>query len=1308
MKKLIIISALLLHFPLLSQNSEIQISNGFVENIGQVKNQYGTRREDIDFKFKSSMADIYIHSTGFHYQFMKPMNENSHSNNGRNEIIANYEIYRVDVNLEGANPNPVIEKTLINGYKENYMLTEHEYTSAYSYDEIKYVDIYPNIDWVIKQTKNGLKYDFVVHPGGEPDDISLRISGCSESKIDELGRMILISPFGEIIENAPLSFTESGLVESSFRLDNSRLKFNIGEYDESEILTIDPTLSWSTYYGSSQTQYTEKCSTDQNGNIVYTGFTTGNNIATVGAHQVSIGGLYDAFLVKFNNIGTLQWCTYIGGANDDFGYDVAVDASNQIYVTGETESSSGIATIGAHQTVLGGAPAVADAFLAKFDTNGNIIWSTYYGTSSAEQGGKSINIDNNGDLTIVGTRYNAIFTNSTSFIAKFTAAGIFTWEQSISGDAWTRGHAVCNDSDNNYYLVGTSKSTINISTLGTYQQVYAGAGGSTVAGDAYIIKFSNSGDKIWGTYFGGPAYDWAGDAIIDNNDSLYIVGWTSSLSGISNGNAHQPNNGASYDGFIAKFDTTGNIAWSTYYGGNDIDLVTGVTINLSNDLYISGKSRSTNNIATLDGHQTLLSGSNDAFLAKFSPNGDRVWGTYYGGAAGEGQTNLSYGGIYYQNPSVDAKFSDNIFLVGYSGSTGIATAGAYQISNNGGDSFIAKFRDCQNSGTDVQTACNTFDWIDGNTYTADNNTATWTEMNAAGCDSVVTLDLTINYSNTGVDVQTACNTFDWIDGNTYTASNNSATWTETNAAGCDSIVTLDLTVNYSNTGTDVQTACNTFDWIDGNTYTTSNNTATWTETNAAGCDSIVTLDLTVNYSNTGTDVQTACNTFDWIDGNTYTADNNTATWTETNAAGCDSIVTLDLTINYSNTGTDVQTACNTFDWIDGNTYTASNNTATWTETNVAGCDSIVTLDLTINYSNTGTDVQTACNTFDWIDGNTYTVSNNTATWTETNAAGCDSIVTLDLTINYSNTGTDVQTACNTFDWIDGNTYTSSNNTATWTETNVAGCDSIVTLDLTINYSNTGTDVQTACNTFDWIDGNTYTASNNTATWLETNAAGCDSIITLDLTINYSNTGTDVQAACNTFDWIDGNTYTTSNNTATWTETNAAGCDSIVTLDLTINPLPDNNVTQSGSLLTADQAGATYQWLDCNDNDATINGETNQSYTPTPITGDYAVEVTLNGCVDTSACLLVDYTGLSDLYVDILSLYPNPTSDVLTISGLNEVNGLSKMEITSTTGKVVMIIEELKEELDVSELPTGVYFLNIVHQKGIETIRFVKQ
>ena len=124
-------------------------------------------------------------------------------------------------------------------------------------------------------------------------------------------------------------------------------------------------------------------------------------------------------------------------------------------------------------------------------------------------------------------------------------------------------------------------------------------------------------------------------------------------------------------------------------------------------------------------------------------------------------------------------------------------------------------------------------------------------MNSAGCDSVVTLNLTINNTSTGTDTQEHCDSYTWIDGNTYTSSNNSATHTLVNSAGCDSVVTLNLTINNTSTGTDTQEHCDSYTWIDGNTYTSSNNSATHTLVNSAGCDSVVTLNLTINNTSTG-------------------------------------------------------------------------------------------------------------------------------------------------------------------------------------------------------------------------------------------------------------------------------------------------------------------------------------------------------------------------------------------------------------------------------------------------------------------------
>ena len=381
-----------------------------------------------------------------------------------------------------------------------------------------------------------------------------------------------------------------------------------------------------------------------------------------------------------------------------------------------------------------------------------------------------------------------------------------------------------------------------------------------------------------------------------------------------------------------------------------------------------------------------------------------------------------------------------------------------------------------------------------------------------GCDSIITLKLTVKNVSYSTDTQSACGSYKWINGTTYTASNNTATHKLTGAAknGCDSIVTLNLTIKNIAYGTDTKVACNSYTWINGTTYTASNNTATHTLTGAAknGCDSIVTLNLTINNIVTGIDTKIACDSYTWINGVTYTASNNTATHTLIGAAknGCDSVVTLNLTINNTKYSTDTHVACDSYTWINGVTYTASNNTATHTLTGAAknGCDSIVTLNLTINNTKYITDTKVACNSYTWINGVTYTASNNTDKHIIPNgsAAGCDSIITLNLTISYTAYGIDTKTACDSYTWINGVTYTSSNNTDTHTIPNgsKAGCDSIVTLNLKLSNSVSQTVDATICDAEVYIlNGVAYSQPGTYTAYMKTKN-GCDSIVTLNLTV----------------------------------------------------------------------------------------------------------------------------------------------------------------------------------------------------------------
>jgi PKD repeat protein len=492
------------------------------------------------------------------------------------------------------------------------------------------------------------------------------------------------------------------------------------------------------------------------------------------------------------------------------------------------------------------------------------------------------------------------------------------------------------------------------------------------------------------------------------------------------------------------------------------------------------------------------------------------------------------------------------------------------------------------SNTTSATACDSYTWsVNGTTFNA-SGTYTFTSTNAAGCPHVETLNLTINASTSNSTSATACDSYTWsANGTTYTTSG-TYTSTSTNAAGCPHVETLNLTINASTSNSTSATACDSYTWsANGTTYTTSG-TYTSTSTNAAGCPHVETLNLTINASTSNTTSATACDTYTWsVNGATYTT-SGTYTNTSTNAAGCPHVETLNLTITpapvcqnggtvnalcgcdcpsgyfgalcefalcSTTYGSSSVTACDSYTW-NGTTYTASGN-PTHTYVNAGGCDSIHTLNLTINFSSSNTTTATACDTYTWsVDGNTYTTS-GTYTSTSTNAAGCPHVETLNLTINASTSNTTSATACDTYTWsANGTTYTSSG-TYTSTSTNAAGCPHVETLILTINTSNNSTTTVTACDSYTWsCNATTYTTS-GTYTCAGTGANGCPANATLNLTINTSSSNTTSATACDSYTWSCNNATYTASGTYTCTSTNASGCPHVETLNLTINNIEYN-------------------------------------------------------------------------------------------------------------------------------------------------------
>jgi hypothetical protein len=296
------------------------------------------------------------------------------------------------------------------------------------------------------------------------------------------------------------------------------------------------------------------------------------------------------------------------------------------------------------------------------------------------------------------------------------------------------------------------------------------------------------------------------------------------------------------------------------------------------------------------------------------------------------------------------------------------------------------------------------------------------------------------------------------------------------------------------------------------------------------------------------------------------------------------------------------------------------------------------------------------------------------TWTETgtymdtilNVAGCDSIMTFDLVIHNSTGTLLVITACDN--------YMAPSGDEVWTETglymdtipNVLGCDSLITVNLTITHSSESFLETMVCDSLISPSGEYVWTTSGTYNDTIVNMAGCDSVIVTDLTVIYSTTSEIDVAACKTYTSPSGNIWT-SGGTYADTISNGVGCDSIITINLTIYTV-DVSVTQDGNILTANNPIEFHQWLDCDDGFAEIAGETDQVFIAGE-NGNYAVEISQDGCIDTSSCYAVTNVGLAlNWFENNVELYPNPNNGDFVIELGNKATGLAI--VRDLAGKLV--------------------------------------
>lgn len=652
----------------------------FIENKGQVTDQYLQPRSDIDFRTGSPGLSLFIGNGQLHYQWSSQLA-------GQPLKTA---LYRMDVALIGANTKAAVISEQPQDYYERYYTQSQHGTIAHSYQKVTYKDVYPNIDWVLHISGSKVEYDFIVHPGGKVSDIRLQYSGTSKLTIGS-GQLTATTPMGTITEAAPISHDATGkAIATAFRLQGNIVTFDVATY--SGTLTIDPTLSWSTYYGGSGTETLRSgCVAGDNAGNSYLGGNTSStsSIATTGSYQDTLTtGSTDAFFVKFNSGGTRMWATYYGGSGSENVYGITCDPSGKVYLSGYTSSSTDMTTGGAHQSVLGSDGQ--DAFLAKFDGSGSRDWSTYYGGDATEQG-LAVTCDLAGNvylggytLSISGIATTGAFQTTPgggqdAFLVKFNSTGARQWGTYFGGALTDQGLSIACDPSNNVCLSGYTQSTSGIATTGAYQ---TGFGGNR---DAYIVQFNSMGAQQWATYLGGAGIETGYSLACDGTGNIYMAGAASSTSGVATTGSFQSTfGGGAGDAMLAKFSGTGVMRWATYYGGSANDVGYGIC---SRDgvLFLSGVSSSTASIATPGTFQDTLTAGSDAMLIKFDTAGSQIWGTYFGGEGSD----FGYG-VYCQS-------TYKIALGGATASYGLlSTTGAVQPSNGGGtyDGFLAVFDDC--------------------------------------------------------------------------------------------------------------------------------------------------------------------------------------------------------------------------------------------------------------------------------------------------------------------------------------------------------------------------------------------------------------------------------------------------------------------------------------------------------------------------------------------------------------------------------------------------------------------------------------
>ena len=709
-----------------------------------------------------------------------------------------------------------------------------------------------------------------------------------------------------------------------------------------------PDLQWaSSFGGTSSSDYAWSQTIDNNGDLIVTGFFSGTVDFDPGPAIVNrtSAGDNDIFIQKLDPNGNLLWIRTIGGPGRERGQSIAVDASNNIVIAGEFEDTVDFDPGPSNFTLIG-IGNVTQFYVLKLDQNGSFLWANaFYSTGNVPQCEvNSLDCDQTGSVYLTGSFRgvidfdpgpdSAIFSNSIGgwdlFVLKLNANGGFTFAKIVAGKAATNygatGNSIKVGNSGDVYVTGSYRGQLDFDPgVGSDSLI-----NNELRSDAFVFKLDTSGAYQWVREFGNAMREDCYDLSIDPQGDIYVTGSYSGTLDFDPGVGFSNLTASLFDStfhacFLLKLDESGNYIWSRSIGptGSTGDLWANSTFgsavanDLAGNVYLTGVFFGTSDLDPGPGSVLATSNGNvDFFIEKLSSNGVLISAASFGGYSVDI-------GISIDVDNSGAIYCSGIFRSQVDFDPGPGSALLTSVSGSN-DYFVSKFQTCNSNSSSIsivscgsyQSPSGIYNWDSSGVYLD-------TLANAGGCDSVITVSLTINSVDTVLQSEFACISYTWpVNNQTYT-STGSYFASLVSSNNCDSVIELQLLIGQS-FGNDTALAC-------GDNYTSPSGNYVWTlpgnyvDTIPAsnGCDSIIFITLTLNNGSNVSQIITSCFEYFWsVDSNTYDQSGN-YTVVLTNSVGCDSIVTLDLTIIDVDTSLQISmdtifaaSNAGTYQWLD--------------------------------------------------------------------------------------------------------------------------------------------------------------------------------------------------------------------------------------------------------------------------------------------------------------------------------------------------------------------------------------------------------